>query len=142
MKYSAFGTTLEMGQGDEAPETFDEIANVRNISGPGISLDTEDATTHDSTNAWEEVVPTVLRTGDLTLEIVYDPSDDTHDEASDLGLLAKIANKTLTNFKITWPDAVEWSFAAYVRSFEPGAPHDGSLTASVGLKISGAPTLA
>ena len=145
-KYSAFDTALKMGQGDvdPGPETFDEIAAVTSIGGPGLSLDTEDVTCHDSTEGWEEVVATVLRTGEVTLEINYDPADDTHDLTGTLGLLAKAAAKTLTNFKLTFPDAAttEWSFSAYVTGFEPSAPVDGALTASVTLKITGKPTLA
>jgi predicted secreted protein len=144
-KYDAFGTQLEMGRGDTVPgpETFDVIAQVTNLSGPGLALDTEDVTTHDSTGGWEEVVGTVLRTGEMTLEIAYDPTHDSHDKAGTRGLVKKIDAKTLTNFKLTWPDAdtTEWAFAAYVTGFEPSAPADGALTASVSLKITGAPTL-
>lgn len=136
---SAFGTELRQGDGG-GPESFTPVAQVRDISGPGLSLDNEDVTTHDSTGGWEEVVATILRTGEMTLEIVYDPADGTHDATT--GLVADMEAKTLRNFELEWPDATEWSFAAYVTGFEPGAPHDGSLTASVTLKLSGVPTLA
>lgn len=141
-KYDAFGTVLEMGDG-AGPEVFTAIAQVTNIGGPGLSLDTEDVTTHDQVSAWEEVIATVLRTGELSLEIVYDPANDTHDYAGGLGLVKKLNNKTKSNFKLKFPDAATttWTFAAYTTGFEPSAPHDGALTAAVSLKIDGAPTL-
>lgn len=123
-------------------ESFTTIAQVRNISGPGMSLDVEDVTTHDSTGAWEEVVATVLRSGEVTLDLVWDPATPTH--SNGVGLLAVMPRRATRNFKVIFPDAAstEWSFAAEVVSFEPDAPHDGALTASVTLKLTGEVTLA
>ena len=116
------------------------IASVSNISGPGLSLDTEDVTTHDSTAAWEEVVGTILRTGEVSLEIVYDPAAATADATT--GLVYLLEEKIYAFFVVTFPDTTAWSFRGYVTSFEPSAPADGALTASVTIKISGVPTLA
>lgn len=116
------------------------IAQVQSISGASLALDTEDVTTHDSTEAWEEVVATVLRSGEITLDIVYDPAGATHSATA--GLVDYKETKKLGFFTLTFPNATVWSFPAYVTSFEPDAPHDGALTASVGLKITGKPTLA
>ncbi len=137
-KYAAYGTVLEMGATGSAVE----IAGVRNISGPELSLDTVDVTTHDSTGSWEEVVGTILRTGELTLEIIYDPADDTHDATA--GLVDVYENKTLTQFALTFPDDDTTTLTlpqTYVTGFTPGAPVDGDLTASVKIKTTGSPTL-
>ena len=77
-KYAAFGAHLL--------RIAAEVANVKSISGPGLSLDVEDVTSHDSTEAWEEVVATILRTGEISVDIVYDPNNATHKNAA-LGLL-------------------------------------------------------
>lgn len=120
------------------------VAAVTNLSGPGISLDSEDVTTHESTEAWEEVVVTILRSGELTADLVFDPADDTHDSTGGRGLLHRIGDKTDCFFTITFPDTAGtiWSFPAFVTGFEPGAPVDGALTASVTLKLNGKPALA
>lgn len=134
-KYDAFGTAFKRGAVT--------IAQVSNISGPGLSLDTEDVTTHDSTGGWEEVVATILRSGEVKLDLVYDPAAATHKNASG-GLLYDLAQRASTTFSIVFPDAANttWSFTAYVTGFEPSAPVDGALTASVTLKLTGQPTLA
>ncbi len=139
MGESAFGTKLQMGDGED-PEGFDDIAHISNLSGPGLALDTEDVTTHDSTGAWEEVAATILRTGELTAEINYDPTEGTHDATT--GLIKKMKDKEMGNYKIVFPGPVTWEFAALVTGVEPGAPADGKLTADVTLKLNGAPTLA
>lgn len=116
------------------------IAQIQTISGAALSLDTEDVTTHDSTEGWEDVVATVLRTGELSFDIVYDPAETTHSATA--GLLDYKENRKLAFFTLTFPDATVWQFSGYVVGFEPDMPHDGALTAAVTVKITGKPTLA
>jgi len=115
------------------------VAQISNIGGPGLSADTEDVTTHDSTGAWEECVVTVLRTGEISLDLVYDPNAATH--AATSGLIAKLEDKTLAQYQISFPGPYLWTFDGYSAGFEPSAPHDGALTASATIKITGVPTL-
>jgi predicted secreted protein len=134
-KYAAYGALLKRGA--------TTIAAVTNISGPGLSLDTEDVTSHDSTGAWEEHVATILRSGEVTADIVYDPNDATHKNAAG-GLLADLVSRAAQTYSIVFPStaAVTWEFSAFVTGFEPSAPVDGALTASVTFKPTGQPTLA
>lgn len=134
-KYAAFGTQFKRGA--------TVVAQVTNISGPGLSLDTEDVTAHDSTGGWEEVVATILRSGEITLDIEYDPNDATHKDAAG-GILNDLKSRASQSYSLVFPStpAVTWSFTAFCTGFEPGAPVDGALTASVTYKITGAVTLA
>ena len=134
-KYAAFGTLLKRGS--------TSIVQIQSISGPGLSLDTEDVTTHDSTGAWEEVVATILRSGEVSLDIVYDPNTATHKNAAG-GLLADMVARTAQTYNLVFPStaAVTWTFSAFVTGFEPSAAHNGALTAAVKMKITGQPTLA
>lgn len=116
-----------------------ETAGVTNISGPGLALDTVDVTTHDQTVAWEEVVGTILRSGEVSLDIVYDPAGGTHDATT--GLVYRYENKLYSYFDLIFRSTNNWTFFGYVTGFEPGMPVDGALTASVTVKITGAPTL-
>ena len=133
-KYAAFGTALKLDG--------TAFAQVQSISGPGLSLDTEDVTTHDSTDGWEEVVGTILRSGEITLDIVYDPANATHKNAAG-GLIYKLTQRTADEYTLVFSDTANttWTFNAFVTGFEPGAPHDGALTASVKMKLTGKPTL-
>lgn len=145
-KKSAYGALLKADDlnGDGAG-TYMDVAYIKAIKGPGLALDTVDVTTHDSANAWEELVATILRTGEVTLDIVYDPADVTIKYTN--GLLGKMAAKTLEGFKIYFnddtveADRTKWEFDAYITGFEPDAPVDGALAASMKLKLSGEPTL-
>ncbi len=133
-KYAATGAILERGAAT--------IANVKNISGPSLSLDVDDVTTHDSTAAWEEVVATILRSGEITLELVYDPEDATVKDAAG-GIINDMTLRTATAYSLIFPvSVVEWTFNAFVVGFEPGAPVGGALTATAKFKLTGEPTLA
>lgn len=133
-------TTAATSANTIAGVDYASIAGVTSIGGPGLGVDTEDVTTHDQAAAWEEVVPTILRSGEVSLDIVYDPNAATHGASS--GLLYKLQNKAEGSFKVTFPGAVSWNFDGVVTGFEPSAPVDGALTAAVKIKIFEAPVLA
>ena len=133
-KYAAYGIALKKGA--------NEYANVSNISGPGLSLDIEDVTSHDQATAWEEVVGTILRSGEISMDLVFDPAHATHKYAVN-GLSYDLVQRTLVAFTLVFPDVgtTTWSFNALVTGFEPSGPIAGALTAVAKFKISGAPTL-
>lgn len=116
-----------------------EIAYVTNISGPGLGVDTEDVTTHDQATAWEETIATIIRSGEVTVDIVYDPVNTTHNAA--LGLLSRLETKLYSFFKLIFSNDTEWEFSGYVIGFEPSEPVGGALTASVKAKITSLPLL-
>ena len=118
---------------------FASVAHITNIGGPGLAADTEDVTTHDSAGAFEENVVTVLRTGELSLDLEYDPNAVTH--AATSGLLARLANKTPAQFQVVFPGPYTWTFDGRSTGFEPSAPVGGALTATTAIKITGQPSL-
>ncbi len=127
-KYAAYGTILNVGG---------VIAQVRNVSGPNLTLDTDDVTTHDSTAAWEEHVGTILRSGEVTFDLVYDPGDASHQSIFD-----QMVARAAVACTIAYPDlgTTTVSFSALVTGLSPEAPHEGQLSASCTLKPTGAVT--
>lgn len=138
---SAFGTLLKMGSG-ETTETFTTVSEIKSLSGPEVSLDTEDVTNHDSPGGWEEIVGTILRSGEVSATMNYIPTDGTHDAST--GLLADLKNRVHRNFQMVFPDTsnTTWSFTALVTNFGPSEDVDGILETEITLKLSGEPTLA
>lgn len=122
---AAFGVTLTGVQAGA-------IGHIENLSGPGISVDMADVTSHDSPDRWEEAVPTVIRSGEVTFDINYDPSE----HPSIGGLLNRLLTVGIDSWTMGGPIGA-WSFEGYVTGFEPGAPHDDKLTAAVTIKPTG-----
>jgi hypothetical protein len=142
-RYAAFGTIFGIGNSDDpSTASFTDVAGVRNIQGPGFTLDVEDATAHDSADAWEEVVATIKRSGTITLDLAWDPDEATHESISG-GVLYELTQRRRRAYQIEWPDSTPtvWKFRAFCTGFTPAAPHEGLLTSQVTYKLTGAPTL-
>lgn len=139
---AGYGTLFKIGDGATPTETFTTVAEVSNIGGPGLSLDTAEATHHGSTGGWKEYVATLLDGGEVSLDLNYIPTAATQNNTT--GLLYDMTHRTLRNFKLVFPDigGTTWSFSGFVTAFEPSAPVGDKLSASVTIKISGQPTLA
>lgn len=133
-KFAAFGIALK--------KAGTEYANVKSISGPSLSLDTEDVTTHDSTAGWEDVVGTILRSGEISLDVVYDPADATYKNLAG-GWIYDLAARTAIEFTLVFPDTgtTTWTFTALITGFEPAAEVAAALTATLKMKLTGQPTL-
>lgn len=127
---AAFGTQLQKGS--------TPIAEVTNITGPGLSVDTIDVTSHDSADGYEELVAGIIRSGEVTLDLNFMPANATHK-----ALVTDLASRQANTYSLVFPDTAQttWSFSALVTGFSPGAPYDGKLSASVTLKLTGKPTL-
>jgi predicted secreted protein len=131
----AFGTQLQRGDGATPTEVFTAIANVTDITPPGIERETYDVTAHDSPEAWREFIGGLKDGGEVEIEVNYDPRD--HD-----ALIADFADPNPRNYKVVWPNSLgNWAFGAILTNFEPEAPHDDKLAASVTFKVSGKPTI-
>lgn len=132
-KQAAFGTSFKITGGTV-------VGNVDTIKGPAVSLDMADVTAHDSTGGWEEKVATILRSGEVTLGMSYDPANAQIKNASG-GLLYLLTTRAAGNFTITLPSTAAIVFAGYVTGFTPDMPHDGKLGCEVTITPTGVITL-
>lgn len=138
---AAYGAQLKMGDGATPTEEFTTIADVKDISGPGVTRDMVDGTTHSSEDGYKEKVPTLKDGGDVTFELNWDPRDGTHDMTTGLG--AKVEADEPTNFQLIYARVgFQWNFAGYVTAFGPvSAAVAGLLTAPVTIAVTGKPQL-
>lgn len=138
---SSFGTLLKLGDGGTS-ETFATIAEVQDITGPKLKLNTEDVTSHDSTDGWTEHIGTLLEGGEVSFDLNLIPAHATQSLAA--GLLLDMTSRTKRNFQLVIPAAASttWAFSALVTAFETEFPVKGKQSASCTLLISGKPTLA
>lgn len=128
---NAFGTKLERS---EDGTTFAPIADITSLTPPGISRDTIDVTSHDSTEGWMEFVGSLKDPGEVKADINYQPTD--HDS-----LVEDFEDTVPRKYRITFPDGTTWAFGAILTGFEPDAPYDDKLAASLTWKVTGKPTI-
>ncbi len=125
---AGYGTVLNIG--------IVPVAELTNISGPGISVDTIDVTTHDSANAFREFVAGLVDGGEISMEgNLIDTGQ------SDL-FLTNLRDEIA--FTVVLPTAagdMTWGGQALITGFETSAPHDGKIGFSASMKVTGQPTL-
>jgi hypothetical protein len=129
---SSFGTKLQRAGVD--------IAELTNIGGVELTLETEDVTNHDSVSGIDEVIGTTIKTGEIPIEGNFIPGDTN----GQIALKTDLINRTLQSFAINYPTAAgfSWAFNALVTKFKVAdAPVKGKLPFSASLKPSGEPVL-
>ena len=138
--YSSFGTTFSISF--DSGSTYTAIGQVKEINGPGLSQDTVETTHHASTAAFRTYTPMLLKGGEMTIEILFDPVLATHKNDSG-GILFAYEQQAAYDYRVTFADvdATEWDFNAIVTGFESSASFDGALSASCTFEITGQPTL-
>lgn len=115
------------------------IAAVQDVSGPGLEVGEIDVTSHDSASAIREFVMGLIDFGEITFNIVWDPSNATH-----IALRTDLIARTSATYHVIWPEAAspeDWAFSAWVKAIVPSAPVDGALTMAVTLRPTGALTV-
>lgn len=131
------GFLLQLGSAAGDAGTFATVAEVKDISGPAVSLDVIDVTNQDSPGGFEEIIPSIRRAGDVDFDVNYDPTNATHDDTAGMMFLAK--NKTKRGYRLQLQDTDDEyiKFDAYVVNFMIKAPVAGVLTATVKLRVTG-----
>jgi predicted secreted protein len=136
---SAYGTLLKR-ESSPGSGTYVTVAEVKSMSGPSISVDVLDVTTHSSaaSGAWKEKRPSLLDAGEISFPINLVPASAGHKQ-----LLADMIARSLISYKIVFPDPglTEWKFDnCFITKFDAKAETEGILEAEITLTLTGAPT--
>jgi hypothetical protein len=140
---AAYNTLLQISTGGE---TYTDVAEVNSISGPSLSADAVEITHHgsgESSDAWREFVVGLLDGGEVSIDVNFLPTDSTQADNAAGSIIYAMVERTIYYYKIIWSDddSTEWSFQALVTGFEPDAPVDGKLGASITFKVTGSVTV-
>ena len=119
------------------PSTFTTIAEVGDLTLPGLDHNEFDALLHNINI--DQYVMGVLRRDLFTIKLNFLPSDGTHDHLTGLIKAATTNPVPVDGFKIIFPDLVNtWVASGQVKSVNNIVlPVDGLSTADVGIRFSG-----
>lgn len=135
MTDATIGYGAKFGIGDGAdPEVFTDVAEVTNITPPSDSVDVIDATHMASPNKTREFIEGLIDPGECSFDMNFIPGG-TGDTA-----IQALRGSGTNNFQITFPaigsdPAVTWQFAGILTGYEPDAPMDDKMTATVTIKV-------
>lgn len=142
MKRTAFGTILQYTDPDfvfdeEEPDELGAVVihYVADITGPEVSVEAVDVTTHDSPDRFNESLPGMADGGEVAFDLMFDPDTDGHER-----ILALVAQRSLIEFALILPGASgQFEFTGFFTKAGPTFPVKDALKASASIKVSGKP---
>lgn len=140
MHSSSFGAKLEWDKA--ADGNYEQIGQVKDISGPSTSRSTIEVTAHDSPDGWREFVGGLKDGGEVTFAISFDAELPIHsDLLTDYDNNGCKPSKWRLSLSTCGVQAATWEFGGFLTAYAPGAPVDGSNTADLTVKVTGKPVL-
>lgn len=132
------GTQLQAGDG-QTPQNYSTVAEVRSISGPTLTTDILDVTSHESQFGVREFKAGLIDPGELTFDLAFQPGEPTHGIRT--GLQADQLNRTVRSYHLVFPSPIgfTWAFVGIVTGLPLTFPIDEVITASVTIKVTGLP---
>lgn len=127
------GSVFSIGDGG-GPEVFTPVAETVTITPPNFTRDTVDATHMASPDKWREFIGGLRDAGEVTIELNFVPGGPAQD-----AIIAKFTADAVSNFRITFPNAEAWTFAAWCTGFAPEDPLEDKMTVTATFKLSGKP---
>lgn len=131
------GTEFAILDTSSSPEAYVAVAEVTSVTPPALARDAVDATHTASTEGWRDFIPGLKDAGEASFEMNFVPDG----EAVDLIMTAFNSND-VQDFQITFPDGspgTQWQFKGIITAFEPEAPVDDKIMATVTVKLTGKP---
>lgn len=126
------GVGTVFGRKADSGSNYETIAEITNISGPGMSRDTIDTTTLDTTGGYRTFITGFRDGGTFELTMNYT-------SAGYQKLLADFQSDTPKEYKVTLKDTSSVTFSGLVTDIPIDIPED-LVTVTTTIKISGVPT--
>lgn len=145
-KNASYQSKLSLRTGT-SPDVYQDVAQAGKIKPPAGKRAEIDVTTHDSTGAYREYLPSFKDPGEVSIDILFDQNQVSHGSGANglYGLFNATGNPT-RHWKITFANASPngtLEFDAYVSGFEFGElTIDNAQMATVTFRVTGQPVLA
>lgn len=137
-KKAAYGTKLAIQRLQTG--SYTDIANLGDITGPEINVETIDVTTHDSADFFAEFLLSIADGGDVSFDLTFDPNLAAHET-----LYNDVAARQKHNFYLKmpgWVSTVAGGYIAFTGLFTKigmALTVKGAMMAPVTIKVSGKP---
>lgn len=132
MTVTGIGTQFKRGDGATPTEAFTKLAEVYNITGPGMTRETVETTTYDSTDGYREKIGGLRDGGTLTFTMNFKRS-------TYLIIKGDFEEDAAKNYQVVFPDTDETtlSFSGLVTELPTSIPEGDRITVDVTIEISG-----
>lgn len=135
MTQAAIGYSSKFSHGDGgSPEVFTDLAEVVTITPPALQRTGVDATHMASPDRWREYIPGLKDPGEVSVVLNFIPGNSSQDV-----LFLAFEAEIPSNWRITFPNAEIWAFAAYCTGITTTVPLDDKMTMTATFRVSGPP---
>jgi len=107
------------------------LAELTSMTPPSATVDQIDVTNMDSPDLTREYIGGFSDPGECSMGMNFVPGSTT----DDFIFAWRLAND-VRSCKITWPNAVVWTFSGFITGYEIEAPFDDKMSATLTLKVS------
>lgn len=128
------GTQFHRSDDGTSGGTFASVGRVRDVTPPELSRDAVQSTDMESLERWHEYIGGMKDGGETSFLMTFDPGS-----AELTAFMTDLNTNTAGYYKIVFPDASEWGFAALLTNVAPEAPIEGLMAATFTFKVSGKP---
>jgi hypothetical protein len=125
-----YGSTFAIST--DGGNVYIPLAEVLDVTPPSDSIDIIDATNMDSPDATREYILGLNDPGECSLEMNFIPGS-----AADQKIQAVRAARQAVYCRITYPNAVTWTFLGILTGYEPAVPTGDKMSATVTFKVTG-----
>lgn len=143
-EYAGYLTKLQRRTAEGPPEVFQDVGQIRDLSGPEGQSDQIEVSHRGST--WRKYVGGMHDGGEVSFDVVFDPDLASHDPTLAGSIWDLLESGERSVYRIVFPgdagDTTSATFDAFVSNFGITSPLEDGLTADVTLKISGSVTWA
>lgn len=131
-----YGAEFEVRDGTQTDSDFVSIGLITSITPPSDTVDQIEITHMQSPNRQKQFVAGLSDPGEMSLELNYMPGSPT-----DEFILAWRASGETRECRISYPTTASLvdTFPAFVSSYVPNIPANDRMSATLGLKVAGAP---
>lgn len=133
----AFGMSGYFGNGGEFSVGATTVSELTSITAPGLSADTIDVTTHNSSTRFREFVKGLIDAGEVAVEGNFNYTD----YAVVYGAMATTSLQSITVTVPTSPSNTIFACNGMLTGLEVEDPHDDKVGFSATIKITGQPVL-
>lgn len=134
-----YGTIVQINDPGNSPGDWHDLDEVFNVTPPSAEVDQIDVTHMRSPGRRREFIDGLIDGGEFSFQINYIPGGDTDDILNAI-LDLPVGASRRRNWRVIFPNLVMHTFSGNLQTYEPDAPTDDKMTATVTIKVTGAIT--
>lgn len=124
---------------EDSPDIFVDLAEVFNITPPSAAVDQVDVTHMQSPDRRREFIDGLIDGGECSFEMNYIPGSTSDDRLNEI-LDTPVGESRRKRCRIIYPNSIVHTFSGNLMTYEPTAPTDDKMTATVTFRVTGVVT--